>query len=93
MGLKSNIANRVLSSKLGSVAREKKVFNLELARTAGILWEYDQLESFAPLENELRKNEIKSSGLCYFPAKKAVIPEGITGFTRKQTSWTEIPDT
>ena len=92
MGLKSKIANRMLNSKLSSVIREKKVFNLDLAKSAGILWGYDQLEAFNRLEKELRNNEIKTTGLCYFPDKKAVIPEGVSGFTRKQTSWVEIPD-
>lgn len=93
MGLKSRIANRILSSKLDSVNREKKVFNLDLASSAGILWEFDQKESFDLIEKELNKAGIKTNGLCYFPLKKAVIPEGVTGFTRKETSWSEIPKT
>lgn len=91
MGLKSKIANRVLKSKLESVIREKKVFNLESAKTAGVLWEFDQKETFSRLETELHNSGIKPSGLCYFSSKKAFIPEGIIGFTKKQTSWTEIP--
>jgi len=92
MGIISKIANRILSSKLSSVVREKKVFNLDLAKTAGVLWVIDQKESFDRIENELRNAGIKTSGLCYFPSRKAVIPEEISGFSRKQTRcWTEIP--
>ena len=94
MGIITKIANRILNSRLSSVVREKKVFNLDLAKTAGVLWDIDQKESFERVENELRNAGIKSSGLCYFPTKKAVVPEDITGFTRKQTRcWTEIPKT
>lgn len=94
MGLKSRIANRILSSKLGSVIREKQVFNLDSATTAGVLWEIDQKESFDRMEDELRNAGIKTTGLCYFPLRKAVIPIEINGFSRKQTTcWTEIPKT
>ena len=91
MGLKSKIANRVLNSKLESVIREKKVLNLDLAKTAGILWEIEQKETFDRLETELRLAGIESSGLCYFQSKKALVPDDINGFSRKQTSWTELP--
>ena len=94
MGLKSKIANRILNSKLSSSNREKKVFNLDSAESVGILWENDQREAFIKVENELYLAGIKTSGLCYFPMKKAVIPEEINGFSRKQTSWCfEIPKT
>jgi len=92
MGLKSKITNRILSSKLNSMNREKKVFNLDEAKTAGILWTIDQKDSFDRLEKVLINSGIKTSGLCYLPMRKAVIPDGINGFTRKQTRcWTEIP--
>ena len=92
MGLKSKIANRILSSKLSSVTREKKIFNLDSAQTAGILSTGDQMESFDRVEAELKKAGIIPVGLCYFQSRKAVIPDGINGFTRKQTRcWTEIP--
>jgi hypothetical protein len=92
MGLKSKIINRILSSKLNSVNRDKKVFNLDEAKTAGILWTIDQKDSFDRLEKELINSGIKASGLCYLPMRKAVIPDGINSFTRKQTRcWTEIP--
>jgi len=91
MGLKSRIANRILSSKMNSVSREKKVFNLDSATSAGILWEIDQLESFNLIEKELKKAGIKTIGLCYSPLKKLAIPDDIIGFTRKQTSWSEVP--
>lgn len=94
MGLKSRIANRKLNSRLGSVSREKKVFNLDSATSAGILWEIDQRDSFDRIENELIKAGINTVGLCYFPLKKAVIPDEINGFSRKQTSWwSEVPKT
>ena len=93
MGLKLKIANKLLSSKLASISREKKVFNLDTATSAGILWEIDQQESFDRIESELKNAGIKTVGLCYFPLKKAVIPAGINGFTRKQTTWSEIPKT
>jgi hypothetical protein len=93
MGLKSRIANRILSSKLNSVNRDKKVFNLDLASSAGILWEFDQKESFDLIETELKKAGIKTTGLCYFPLKKAVVPDEISGFTRKEISWSGIPNT
>ncbi len=94
MGLKSKIANQVLNSKLSLVDREKKVFNLDSAKTIGILWEAGQNESFGLIERELKNVGIKVSGLCYFPDKKAVVPDEISGFTRKQTSWwSEIPPT
>ena len=93
MGLKSRIANRILSSQLSSVVREKKVFNLASATSAGILWEIDQKESFDHMEKELNKNGIESLGLCYFPNKKAVVPTEIGGFSKKQTSWIEVPKT
>lgn len=92
MRLKSKLANRILNSKLKALSRNKKVFNLDSAQTAGILWESDQEASFRKLESELRNSGVKTSGLCYFPTKKAVIPQGINGFTRKQASWwLEIP--
>lgn len=91
MGLKLKIATKLLSSQLAAISREKKVFNLDSAKSAGILWENDQQESFDLIENELKKAGIKTVGLCYFPLKKAVIPAGINGFTRKQTTWSEIP--
>jgi len=93
MGLKSIIANRVLNSKLSSFVREKKVFNLDSAKSAGVLWEIDQKESFDQMEKELSIAGIKTSGLCYFPFWRNVIPEEITGFSRIQTNWlTEIPN-
>jgi hypothetical protein len=92
MGLKSKIAYRILNSKLASVNRDKKVFNLDEAKSAGVLWTIDQKESFDRLEQELIRSGIKISGLCYFQSRKAVIPDGINGFTRKQTRcWIEIP--
>jgi hypothetical protein len=92
MSLKQKIANRILNSKLNSVVREKKVFNLDSAQSAGILWTIDQKESFDRVETELKKAGIKPVGLCYFPMRKAVVPSEINGFTRKQTRcWTEIP--
>ncbi|HAQ18905.1 MAG TPA: hypothetical protein DCR40_06670 [Prolixibacteraceae bacterium] len=93
MSLKSKIASRILSSQLASVTREKKVFNLDSATSAGILWEIDQKESFDLIENELINAGIKTVGLCYSPLKKVVIPDDIKGFTRKQTTWSEIPKT
>jgi hypothetical protein len=94
MGLRTKIANRILSSKLSSVKREKKVFNLDSAESVGILWEHDQKEAFIKVENELYLAGIKTSGLCYYPMKKAIIPEEINGFSKKQTSWClEIPKT
>ena len=92
MGLKSRIANRILSSKLSLVFREKRVSNLDSAQTSGILWEIDQKESFDRVKEELRKSGVKAAGLCYFPHRNAMIPEEITGFSRKQTNyWLEIP--
>lgn len=91
MGLKLKIANKLLSSQLAAISRDKKVFNLDSAKSAGILWEIDQKESYDLIENELKNAGIETLGLCYFPLKKAVIPAGINGFTRKQTTWSEIP--
>ncbi len=91
MGLKSKFARQFLSSKLSSVSREKKVLNLDSAQTAGILWEINQRESFEYIEKELIKSGIKPFGLCYSQSRKVIIPEGINGFSRKQTSWSEIP--
>jgi hypothetical protein len=92
MGLKSKIANRILKSKLGSVNRKKKVYNLDEAKSAGVLWEFDQKESFDRLERELISSGIKTSGLCYFHSRRAQIPNEINGFTKKQTwFWIEIP--
>ena len=92
MGLKSKIAKRILNSQLNAVSREKKVFNLDSAASAGILWEIDQKESFDRMTQELVKAGIKPTGLCYFPFGKTVIPEDIIGFSKKQTNyWTEIP--
>lgn len=92
MGLKSKIAKRVLTSKLESVVREKRVFNLESAETAGVLWEFDQKETFDQLKTELCNFGIKPFGLCYCSSKKVSIPEEVNGFTKKQTSWAEIPN-
>lgn len=93
MGLKSKVAKRILSSKLSLVAREKKVFNLDSAQTAGILWEIDQKESFDRVKEELCKAGIKIIGLCYFHLRMTVIPQTITGFSKNQINhWTEIPD-
>jgi len=92
MRLKSKLANRILNSRLNGVFRNKKVFNLDSAQTAGILWETDQEASYRKIEGELRGSGIETTGLCYFPLKKAVIPAEINGFTRKQASWwLEIP--
>lgn len=91
MGLKLKFANRILKSKLHSVKRVKKVFNLDSAKTAGVLWEISQKDSFDKLVDEFKKYGVKVIGLCYFPSKKAVIPDEIQGVTRKETTWTEIP--
>lgn len=92
MRLKSKLANRVLSSKLETLSRNKKVFNLDLAQTAGILWEVEHEASFRQIEKELRNWGVKATGLCYCSSKKAVLPQGVNGFTRKQASWwLEIP--
>ncbi len=94
MGIKSKLANRILSSKVNLVVREKKVVNLDSAQTVGILWETGQQDAFIRVKNELYLAGIKTEGLCYFPLKKAMIPEEINGFSRKQTSWwLEIPRT
>lgn len=91
MGLKSKIANRMLSARLGFVVREKRVINLDLAKTAGVLWEIEQKDSFDRLENELKKAGIKVEGLCYAHSKKVVVPTEIKGFSRKDTSWSQVP--
>lgn len=92
MGLRSKFANRVLSSKLSSVNREKKVVNLDEANSVGILWEFDNRDAYIRIENELYLSGIKVVGLCYFAQKKAAIPEEIIGFSKKDTSrWLEIP--
>ena len=94
MGLKSKLANRILNSKLGLAVRDKKVVNLDSAQTVGILWETEQQDAFIKVKNELYLAGIKAEGLCYFPLRKAVIPEEVYGFSRKQTSWwLEIPKT
>ncbi len=93
MGLKLKVAIKLLSSQLASISREKKVFNLDTATTAGILWEIDQKESFDLIDKELKTAGIKTVSLCYFYRKNAVVPDGINGFTRKQTTWSEIPKT
>jgi len=93
MGFKSKIANRILDSKLSLVVREKKVFNLETAKTAGILWEIDQIESFELVQIELKKAGIEAVGMCYSHSKKVMIPAEIKGFTRKHSNWSEIPKT
>ena len=92
MGLNSRIAKRILDSRVSSVTREKQVYNLDAAKTAGVLWMMDQKESFNKIQDKLSKAGIKTTGVCYFPLRKAIIPDGINGFTRKQTNyWTEIP--
>lgn len=92
MRLNLRIAKRILDSRLSSVKREKQVYNLDTAKTAGVLWMMDQKESFEKIQDRLSKEGIKITDLCYFPLRKAIIPEGINGFTRKQTNyWTEIP--
>ncbi len=93
MGLKLKIANWILNSKLHSVTREKKVFNVDSAQTIGILWEYDQKESFDHIVTKLKNKDNLVSGLCYFPNKKVVIPAEITGFSSRQTNWFDIPNT
>jgi len=92
MSLNSRIAKRILDSKLSSVAREKRVYNLDTAASAGVLWMIDQKESFMKLKEQMGKAGIKITGLCYFPLRKAIIPEDINGFSKKQTNyWTGIP--
>jgi len=93
MGFKFKIANRLLNFKLGSMVREKKVFNLDTAKSAGVLWEIDQKQTFDRLEIELKNEGLSVENLCYFQSKKAMIPTEIKGFTRKQTSWSEVPNT
>ncbi|HLN74839.1 MAG TPA: hypothetical protein VK205_16225 [Prolixibacteraceae bacterium] len=74
------------------VTREKQVNNLDTAKTAGVLWMTDQKETFGKIQDRLNKAGIKTNGLCYFPVRSAKIPEGINGFTRRQTNfWTEVP--
>jgi hypothetical protein len=91
MGLKLRIANRLLNFKLSSLVRDKKVFNLDTAKTAGVLWEIDQKQAFERLESELRLAGLTVQNLCYFQSKKAIVPEEINGFSRRQTTWSEIP--
>lgn len=93
MRFNSRIARQVLDSKLSSVARDKRVCNLDTATSAGILWLIDQEESFKKVEEQLKEAGIKTTGLCYVPQRKAVIPERINGFSKKQTNyWSEIPN-
>ena len=93
MGLKSIIANSILNSKMSSFVRDKKVFNLDSAKSAGVLWEINQKESFDRLKKELSSAGIKSTSLCYFPLWRTVISDEIIGFSRKQTNWlTELPN-
>lgn len=92
MGLKSKIANRALNSRLGSVVREKRVFNLDSAKSAGVLWEIDQRDTFERLQIELSLAGLTVDSLCYVSAKKGVLPDEVKGFTRKQTSWSEVPE-
>lgn len=92
MGLKSKIANRALNSRLGSVVREKRVFNLDSAKSAGVLWEIDQRDTFERLQIELSLAGLAVESLCYVSAKKGVLPDEVKGFTRKQTSWSEVPE-
>jgi hypothetical protein len=69
-----------------------KISNLDEAQTVGILWDIDQKESYDHCVKELNASGIVATGLCYFPTRKAQIPVGINGFTRKQTwFWLEIP--
>ena len=92
MSLKSRIARRILDSKLNSVEREKRVYNLDTASSAGILWIADQKDTYQKIEDRLRNAGIKITGLCYFPNRKDLIPEGINGFSKKHTYfWTDIP--
>lgn len=92
MSLNSRIARQILDSKLSSVARDKRVYNLDTATSAGVLWMIDQKESFEKVEEQLKKAGIKTTGLCYFPHGKSTLPQEINGFSRKQTNyWTEIP--
>ena len=92
MGLKSKLANRALNSRLSSLVREKKVFNLDSAKSAGVLWEIDQQDIFERLRTELSLAGLSVDSLCYVSAKKGVLPDEIKGFTRKQTSWSEVPE-
>lgn len=92
MGLKSKIANRALNSRLSLVVREKRVFNLDSAKSAGVLWEIDQRDTFERLQIELSLAGLTVESLCYVSAKKGVLPDEIKGFTRKQTSWSEVPE-
>ncbi|MBC8004048.1 MAG: hypothetical protein H7X84_01130 [Verrucomicrobia bacterium] len=92
MGLNSRIARQILDSKLSSVARDKRVYNLDTATSAGVLWTIDQKESFEKVDEQLRKAGIKTTGLCYSPHGKSLIPQEINGFSKKQINyWTEIP--
>lgn len=92
MSLNSKIARQILDSKLSSVARDKRIYNLDTASSAGVLWILDQEETFKKVEEQLRNAGIKTTGLCYAPNGKAIIPEGINCFSKKQINyWTEIP--
>ncbi|MBL7969262.1 MAG: hypothetical protein JNK09_19825 [Prolixibacteraceae bacterium] len=81
-----------MSSRLSSLVREKKVFNLDSAKSAGVLWEIDQRDTFERLQIELSLAGLTVDSLCYVSAKKGVLPDEVKGFTRKQTSWSEVPE-
>ena len=66
---------------------------MDSAKTAGVIWEDSQRESFIRIENELYLTGVKVADICYYPSKKAIVPEGINGFTRKETHWwSEVPN-
>jgi hypothetical protein len=94
MRLKLKLANRILNSKIKLVSREKKIFNLDEAQTAGILWETNQDEAFHFIETKLQSSGITTTGLCYSPKRKTVIPVDVQYFTKQQTHLLfEIPKT
>lgn len=96
--LKRKAGNYLLTKRLKDFSRERQMYTLQTARTAGIiitLNDQESLELIKKFLNDLTNQNIKVYALAFVDHKK--IPEsfllwkGINLFSRKDLNWAGIP--
>lgn len=96
--LKQKLGNRALNNKLRNFERQRRSYNFESAKTAGILFTPTDQVSFEQIKqflNYLGNYKLQIYVLGYIDSK--TIPEsflfwkGINLFSRKELGWTLIP--
>ncbi len=98
--IKQKLGKRVLNNKLRNFTRQRKSYNFDSAKSAGILFTPTDQVSFEQIKqflNYLSTYKLQIYVLGYIDAK--TIPEsflfwkGINLFSRKELGWTLVPKT